>query len=109
MAVNPVKGVLVEELANSERLLKQYQHALAALPKGSLVAKKIGGGVYYYAAYRHEGKVRFDYKGKLSQVQIEEFAKAAAQKAKFRGLISDLKKQIVFIERALHERKRRAR
>jgi hypothetical protein len=109
MAPNPVKGVLVEELANSERLLKQYQHALAALPKGSLVAKRIGGGVYYYAAYRREGKVRFDYKGKLSQAQLEEFAKAAAQKAKFRGLISDLKKQIVFIERALHERKRRAR
>ena len=109
MALNPVKGVLIEELANSERLLKQYQHALAALPKGSLVAKKIGGGVYYYAAYRHEGKVRFDYKGKLSRAELEEFAKVAARRAQFRGLLSALKKQIVFIERALHERKRRAR
>jgi hypothetical protein len=109
MAANPVKGVLAEELRNSERLLRRYREALAALPRGSLVAKKIKGGVYYYAAYRAGGKVRFEYKGKLSAAQVEEFKKTAGRKAKFRGLIADLKEQLVFIRRALHERKKRAR
>ena len=106
--MNPVKGVLIEELDNSARLLKKYQQAIAALPNGSLVPKKIKGGLFYYLAYRAGGKVRFDYKGKLSEDQVAEFKKAADRKAQYRALISDLKKQIVFIKRALHERKKRA-
>lgn len=108
MAANPVKGVLVEELANSERMLKSYRQALEALPRGSLVAKRIKGGVYYYTAYRAGGKVRFEYKGKLSPEEIAKLEKARVQKVKYRKLIADLKAQVVFIRRALHERKRRA-
>lgn len=108
MAANPVRGVLIEELANSERMLKRYRQALAELPKGSLVAKRIKGRVYYYAAYRVGGKVRFEYKGKLSEAEVEKLEKAASQKAQYRRLIADLKEQLVFIRRALHERKRRA-
>ncbi len=107
--MNPVRGVLSEELENSERLLKRYQQAIAALPKGSLVPKKIKGGLFYYLAYRKADKVRFDYKGKLSAKEVADYKQAASQKEKYRGLVSDLKKQIVFLNRALHERKRRSR
>lgn len=107
--VNPVRGVLSEELENSERLLKRYRQAIAELPKGSLVPKKIKGGLFYYLAYRKAEKVRFDYKGKLSAREVADFKKAAAQKAQYRGLIADMKKQIIFLKRALHERKRRSR
>ena len=108
-AINPVKGVLSEELENSERLLKRYRQAIEALPNGSLVPKKIKGGVFYYLAYRKGEKVHFDYKGKLSAEEVADFKQAAGQKAQYRGLIADLKKQIIFIKRALHERKRRSR
>lgn len=108
-AVNPVKSVLSEELENSERLLKRYRQAISALPNGSLISKKIKGGVFYYLAYRKGDKVRFDYKGKLSAGEVAGFKQAADQKAKYRGLIADLKVQIVFLKRALHERKRRSR
>lgn len=108
-AINSVKSVLSEELENSERLLMRYRQAIAALPHGSLVAKKIKGGVFYYLAYRKGAKVHFDYKGKLSAREIVDFKQAASQKAKYRGLISDLKKQLIFLKRALHERKRRSR
>ena len=108
MAMNPVKGVLYEELENSERLLKRYRQAIAALPRGSLVPKKIKGGLFYYLAYRKADKVHFEYKGKLSDKEVSDFKQAASQKAKYRGLVADLKKQIVFLKRALHERKRRS-
>jgi hypothetical protein len=107
--MNPVRGVLVEELGNSERLLKRYQQAIAAFPRGSLVPKRIKGGLFYYLAYRKAGKVHFEYKGKLSDKELADFKQAASQKAKYRGLVADLKKQIAFLKRALHERKRRSR
>lgn len=107
--MNPVRGVLSEELENSERLLKRYRQAIAALPKGSLVPKKIKGGLFYYLAYRKADKVRFDYIGKLSAKEVADFKQAASQKVKYRSLVAELKKQIVFLKRALHERKRRAR
>jgi hypothetical protein len=39
--------------------------------------------------------------------EVEKLKEAQKYKAKYRKLIGDLKRQIVFIERALHERKRR--
>ena len=106
--MNAIRGVLAEELKNSERLLSKYQEALAALPKGSLVEKEIKGRVFAYLAYRKGSRVKFDYKGKISPEEKAKYAEAKAMRAKYRSLISDLRKQIVFIKRALHERKRRA-
>jgi hypothetical protein len=106
--MNPVKGVLTEELGNSERMLKKYKQALDALAKGSLVLKKIKGHLFYYLAYRQGNRVRFDYKGKLSPQEIAKLNETKDLRAKYRGLIADLKKQIIFIKRALHERKRRS-
>jgi hypothetical protein len=107
--MNPVKGVLSEELENSERLLKRYRQAIEAFPKGSLVPKKIKGGMFYYLAYRKGEKVHFEYKGKLSAGEISDYKQVANQKKKYRSLLADLKKQIIFLKRALHERKKRSR
>lgn len=105
---SPIRGVLVEELENSRRLLKKYQQAVAALPKGSIREKKIGNQKFAYLAYRDGGRVKYEYKGKISPQEKAKYDEAKAMRAKYRGLIAELKKQIVFIERALHERKRRA-
>ena len=107
--MNPVKGVLAEELKNSERMLKKYAQALDALPKGSLVPKTIKERLFYYLAYRQRGRVKFEYKGKLPPEEIAKLKEAMALRAKYRGLMADLRKQIVFIKHALHERKRRSR
>jgi len=105
--MDPIKGVLAEELENSLRILNRYRREAESLPKGSLVAKKIKAGVFYYLAGRHAGKVRFSYQGKLSPAQVERFENAKKLRAKYRGQISKVKKQIIFLKRALHERKRR--
>jgi hypothetical protein len=105
--MDPIKGVLSEELENSERILKRYRQELDSLPKGSLVAKKIKGGVFYYVAHREGGKVKFDYRGKLSVSDVEKLQKAQKMRAKYRGEISKVRKQIVYLKRVLHERKRR--
>ncbi len=97
-----VRSVLEEELKNSLRLKKNYERALAKLPKGSLVKKKIKGHEYYYLILREQGKVKFIYKGKnVSSETIKRYREAKQLRAKYRKLLSETRKQIKFLKRAL--------
>jgi len=100
-----IKSVLEEELANSRAMKKSYERALAGLPKGSLVKKKIKGHEYYYLQVREEGKVRFIYRGKLADREIRKYEEAKAYRAKYRGLLREVKEQIRFLEGALRGKK----
>ena len=106
--MNPIRTVLAEELENSQRMLEKYSEELEKVPKGSLVAKKIKGNVYHYLAYRDGPRVKFEYLGKLSKREIEDRKKDRKLRGKYRKLMSDLRKQITFLERALREQKRHA-
>ncbi len=104
---DPVRGILEEELANAEKRVGMYMRAVRSLPRGSLVSRNIRGHKYYYVAYWLGGKVRYEYKGRIAQPEIRRYAESSKLKTKYRGLIADLKARVVFIKRALHERKRR--
>jgi len=96
-----IKSVLKEELANSLAMKKDYERELAKLPKGSLVKKKIKGHEYYYLQVREKGKVRFIYKGKLSDKEVKKYKQAKEYRAKYRKLLSEVKKQIKFLKGTL--------
>ncbi len=97
-----IKGVLEEELQNSIRMKKQYEKALQEFPKGSLVEKKIRGHKYYYLAVREGKKVKFIYKGKISEEEIKRYMEVKKLRAKYRKLLSQLNKQIAFLKKALN-------
>ena len=99
--MGPIKGVLKEELSNSLRMKKGYERELAKLPKGSLVKKKIKGHDYYYLLIRKGEKVRFIYKGKISEAEIKKYQEAKRYRAKYRKLLSQAKKQIRFLKSSL--------
>jgi hypothetical protein len=96
-----LKGVLKEELANSLRMKKDYERELAKLPKGSLIKKKIRGREYFYVVRRDDGKVKFIYKGKVSEDQQQKYKNAKELRAKYRKLLSEVKKQIRFLRSTL--------
>jgi hypothetical protein len=96
-----IKSVLKEELANSLAMKKSYEQELAKLPKGSLVKKTIKGHEYYYLQVREKGKVTFLYKGKLAGDEIERYEQAKQYRAKYRRLLSEVKKQIKFLRTTL--------
>jgi hypothetical protein len=96
-----IKSVLKEELGNSLRMKKSYERELAKLPKGSLVKKKIRSHEYFYLVLRDGGRVRFIYKGKVSDEEIEKYRTAKEYRAKYRRLLSEVKKQIRFLKSAL--------
>ena len=102
-----IKGILCEELDNARRKLKLYQKELSGLPKGSIVYKRIKGRIFHYLAYRNGARMVFKYQGKLDAKSLDKFRSIRKQRDQSRGFIVDLKKQIRFLERALHERKRR--
>lgn len=96
-----IKGVLKEELENSLQMKKNYERELAKLPKGSLIKKKVKGHEYYYLVLRENGKVKFIYKGKVSQDEIKKYKEAKEYRAKYRNLLSQVKKQIRFLRSSL--------
>lgn len=104
-----LKGILEEELERCKRLEKSYDRELAKLPKGSLVLKKINKGQYYYLIYRDKsGKVCSDYKGLVSQAELNKYKEAKEFRSKYRHLRSEVKKEIKLLERMLHARELRA-
>ena len=96
-----IKGVLEEELANSRRMKKEYEKALKKLPVGCLAIKKIKGYKYYYLVVRKGKKVKYIYKGKIPKKEIKKYEEAKKLKAKYRNLLSQVKKQITFLEKSL--------
>lgn len=96
-----IKGVLAEELQNSFRMKKGYEKALRRLPQGCLVVKKIRGHEYYYLVKRVNGKVKYIYKGKISEEEREIFENAKKLRAKYRNLLSQIKKRIRFLRSSL--------
>ncbi|MFC1708760.1 hypothetical protein ACFL2J_01695 [Candidatus Omnitrophota bacterium] len=96
-----IKGVLAEELQNSLRMKKEYKLALGKLPKGCLSLKKIKGHKYYYLVKREKGKLKYIYKGQLSEDQIKKYKEIKNYRAQYRKSLSKLKKQIKFLRSSL--------
>jgi hypothetical protein len=97
-----IKGVLKEELNNSLKMKVSYERELKKLPKGSLLTKSIKGINYFYIVTRKKGKVHFAYKGKkVPQKLIDNYKNAKEYRAKYRNLLSKLKKQIKFLKGTL--------
>ena len=101
-----IKSVLEEELANSLTMQKDYEKELAKLPKGSLIKKNVEGHMYYYLVIRDKGKVKFIYKGKkVSEKELHKYKQAKEYRAKYRKLLSEIKKQIKFLRSTLRGKK----
>ena len=96
-----IKGALVEELGNSLRMQKGYENALNKLPKGCLSAKNIKGHKYYYLVQRKGNSIKYLYKGKVSQEEIDRFKEAKVSRARYRNLLSKVKRQVKFLRSSL--------
>jgi hypothetical protein len=99
-----IKAVLREELGNSLRMQARYEEELVKLPKGSLVKRRIRGHAYYYLVYREDGKVRSVYRGKPEEAEIARYRAARDQRAKYRKLLSKVKRQVRFLRGTLRGR-----
>ena len=60
---------------------------------------------YDYLACRENGKFALKYMGQLSAKKKSEYMDAKTKRLEYQKLIADLRDQVKFIKRALHERK----
>ncbi len=96
-----IKPILREELANSVRMQAAYERELAALPRGSLVQRRIRKRVYWYLVYREGKHVRSIYQKNPSPEEIKKYAQAKVRRAQYRGNLSKVKKQIRYLRSVL--------
>ena len=97
-----IKNILREELDNSIRMKEQYEKELKKLPKGSISKRNIKGHEYYYLVYREKGKFISKYLGKkVSKKKLNKYQEAKELRAKYRKSLSQLKKQIRYLQGAL--------
>lgn len=96
-----IKGVLAEELENSLRMKREYEEVLKRLLQGCLAKRKIRGHEYFYLVKRVDNKVKYIYKGKVSEEEIKKYEEAKVMRAKYRKLLSQVKKQIRFLRGSL--------
>lgn len=96
-----IKGALAEELENSLRMKKEYEEALSRLPKGCLAIRKIRGHEYYYLVKRIDKKVKYIYRGKISEEEKKKYQEAKELRAKYKKLLAQAKKQIRFLRGSL--------
>ena len=95
-----IKGVLKEELENSLNMIKRYQEEIAKI-KGCLIRKKIGRRYYYYLAKRQGKKIKFIYKGPISEEIKKAYSQQRKMLSKYKKLLLKSKKQVKFLKRAL--------
>ena len=96
-----IKGVLAEELKNSLKMEKDYGRSLKALPLGCLAKRVVRGRAYYYLVRREGQKVVYQYKGIISPEEIKRYQDIKEKRARYRGLLSRVKKQIRYLKGAL--------
>ena len=96
-----IKGALREELRNSLQMKRDYERELSRLPRGSLIRKRIRGHEYYYLVYREDGRVKQEYRGKVGEAEVQRYREAKEYRARYRRLLSQVKKQIKFLRSAL--------
>ncbi len=92
--MQPIKGILREELNNSLHMKESYERELSKLPIGSLVRKKIKDHYYYYLVSRVDGRVKFEYRGKASKAEVKKNEEVKVLRAKYRNLLSRSKNRL---------------
>jgi len=96
-----IKAVLREELKNALMMKDEYEKALKKLPKGALVKRIIGGGVYYYIMQRKGRKILYKYVGKVTEEKVAHYGEIKRLRAKYRNLLSQLKIRIKYLRGVL--------
>ncbi len=103
-----IKGMLEGELKKAILEEKEYEKALAGLPRGVLVKKYVKGRQYCYLLFREKGKVRLQYKGKLMGHEVRSYEAVRTDRVRQRQKLAEVRKRIAGIRKILGHRALRA-
>lgn len=99
-----ILSIIKKEKPRNEYMRKYYEEKISALPKGSIVEKKVGNHNYYYLKYRKGAKVMTDYIGKEPE-KADEIRMDIEKRKHFEAMLSELSKEYAMIEKILEAEK----
>ena len=82
-------GMLQEEKQRNLEMQQTYKEEIEALPKGSIMIKRISGRNYYYLKYRQGSKIRNDYIGK-DEIVMQEIKRKLEKRKHLQGVLKRL-------------------
>ncbi len=85
---------------SKKRFLQSYQQLLTILRR-EIARGQERINIYIYVVQRIGPKVQYVYKGKMSPEDIKLYKNAKIPRAKYRNLLSQVKKQIRFLKGSL--------
>lgn len=93
-----VKSVLEEELQRLLALKEHYQEKMNDYPPGYLLKREMKGRVYYYLSFRDGSKIKQKYLGALKHKQVESYKELIEKRRMLQKQISEVKKNIDYLE-----------
>jgi len=93
-----ITTMLEKERSRNEYMREYYRNQIAALPKGSVVAKKAGNNIYYYLQYRNGLKALSDYIGKESE-KVDRVREQTTKRKHFEAMPLKLNKEHAEIQK----------
>lgn len=93
-----VRELILEESQRNLLMQLDYETKIEQLPKGTMIAKKIGNYEYYYLKYRAGKKTITDYIGR-DKKKIEEVMNQIKKRKHFEKMITELKEENKLIDK----------
>ncbi len=81
-------------------LKQNYEEQLASLPKGTIRKKERNGRIYFYLAYRAEGKVVSEYIGN-DESALDVLRERLERSKNIKALLKSIKNELRLMNRAL--------
>lgn len=93
-----IYGVMVEEYGRLKEKKDDFEMKMQALPKGSIVQKKINGKSYSYLMYKENGKVKTEY---VKQDCLEELQKQIERRKRLQSDIKSINADMKILEKVV--------
>lgn len=101
--MNLLMCTVKQEKKRIEVMLQKYKEAYAAMPKGTLSAKKSGNKVYYYLKFRDGKKVVSKY---VKDTELEDMMEQLEHKKHLETMIKFLKEELAMADSVLEGKKK---
>ena len=93
-----IEGVLKEEYNRLLEMEKFYSSEINKFPKGSVLKRKIGGGIYYYIKLRDHGMVKSVY---ISEDKAKEMIPQIKERRRLNEILKSVRNDIRVLKKVI--------
>ena len=100
--MNLITALVLKEESRNLHMRKFYEEQIDALPRGTIIKKRVGANEYYYLKYRKGDKTLTDYLGKDTE-KVEQTKQQLQKRKHFEAMQAELNKEHKIIKQILEK------